>query len=230
MTNCLNKSHFDDENIMEIGIDEAGRGPLFGRVYAAAVILPKDCKTFQYTKMKDSKKFSSSKKRLEVSNYIKENSIWAISYSDELYIDKHNIRQATLKAMHNAIQNIFTSNPNIDLNKYYLLVDGNDFKPYTYVKDEILKYVPHLCIEKGDNHYASIAAASILAKVAHDQYIDELCERYPKLNEYYDLKKNKGYGTSAHIEGINKYGISDWHRKTYNRCKHAQIIPTNNLK
>ena len=120
MTNCLNKSHFDDENIMEIGIDEAGRGPLFGRVYAAAVILPKDCKTFQYTKMKDSKKFSSSKKRLEVSNYIKENSIWAISYSDELYIDKHNIRQATLKAMHNAIQNIlisYHSMPKRDLNK-----------------------------------------------------------------------------------------------------------------
>ena len=104
----------------------------------------------------------------------------------------------------------------------YLLVDGNDFKPFTYV-DNQLKYVPDICITKGDNIYCAIAAASILAKVAHDEYIDDLCNEYPKLQEYYDLHNNKGYGTAKHIAGIERYGISEWHRKTYSRCTNHHV-------
>ena len=221
MSKNLKQSYFEDDNITEIGIDEAGKGPLFGRVYSAAVILPKDSETFDYSKMKDSKKFSSEKKREEAAEYIKEHSIaWNIAYADEKYIDKNNIRQATFHAMHGAIRPLVEQRKSESL---YLLVDGNDFKPFTYF-DGKMKYIPDLCIEKGDGKVCAIAAASILAKVAHDKYISELCERYPKLDDYYSLNKNKGYGTAKHISGIEEYGISQWHRATYKRCKGKPII------
>ena len=100
-----------------------------------------------------------------------------------------------------------------------LLVDGNDFKPFVIVKNNSLEQVPHICIEGGDNKYSSIAAASILAKVARDEYIDELCNNHSYLQEKYDLHNNKGYGTKKHMDGIRQYGISEWHRKSFGICK-----------
>ena len=226
-------SHFynEDSNQYEIGIDEAGRGPMFGRVYCAAVILPKN-EDFKYEILKDSKKFSSIKKINEVAKYIKNNCLaYNISYVDENIIDKINIRNATHNAMHSAVKNIclnYNEILNFD-NKYneniYLLVDGNDFKPYTYINNQnnMLQQINHILIEGGDNKYCSIAAASILAKVARDEYIQKICNCYSKLDEYYQLEKNKGYGTVKHLEGIKKYGISPWHRKTYGCCKDAII-------
>ena len=228
--------HFynNESNQFEIGIDEAGRGPMFGRVYSAAVILPKN-EDFKYELLKDSKKFSSLKKINIVAEYIKENALaYSIQYEDEKTIDKINIRNATHCAMHKAVASVITKftekNKNL-LNyskkseNYYLLVDGNDFKSYTYLNEEnsLIEQVNHILIEGGDNKYCSIAAASILAKVERDAYIKELCDCYKKLDTYYALEKNKGYGTAKHMEGIEKFGISPWHRTTYGRCKEAII-------
>lgn len=227
----LDKIFNKDTNLLEIGVDEVGRGPMFGRVYTASVILPKN-DNFKYELMKDSKKFSSKKKINEVSKYIKDNALfWAITWCDENEIDKINIRNATQKSMHYSIQSILSKyvqvnkiKKNIDFNKeFYLLIDGNDFKPYTYLnsKTNTLDSINHVLIEGGDNKYCSIAAASILAKVERDAYIDDICDKFKKLDEYYGLKNNKGYGTKTHMEGIIKYGISPWHRKTYGICKQS---------
>ena len=104
-----------------------------------------------------------------------------------------------------------------------LLIDGNNFKPLLMVKNDELQSVPHVCIKGGDNKYTAIAAASILAKVERDLYIESLCKENPTLSEYYGLDKNKGYGTRQHLDGIRKYGISQWHRKTYGICKDYSI-------
>ena len=114
---------------------------------------------------------------------------------------------------------------NIENYNIELLVDGNYFNPVTFLNENKTKLecIPHTCVKGGDNVYSCIAAASILAKVERDKYIREMCEKYEKLIDYYDLKKNKGYGTKNHLNGIHTYGISPWHRKTYGRCKDAQI-------
>tara|TARA_B100001093_G_scaffold510086_2_gene575313 strand:+ start:1164 stop:1871 length:708 start_codon:yes stop_codon:yes gene_type:complete len=222
----LNPFYNCESELLEIGIDEAGRGPMFGRVYSAGVILPKNI-DFDFSLLKDSKKFSSEKKLIEVADYIKKKSLyWTVQYEDENVIDKINIRNATHSAMHKCIKEItnnYISEKKSFCNIFYLLVDGNDFKPYTYINNNMIEQISHILIEGGDNKYCSIAAASILAKVERDKYIKELCNCYKKLDTYYGLEKNKGYGTSKHMDGIKNYGISPWHRKTYGCCKDATI-------
>jgi ribonuclease HII len=211
----LNAFYNNDECI-EIGVDEVGRGPMFGRVYTAAVILPKDA-SFDHSKMKDSKKFHSKKKIKEVSDYIKENALaWCIEWEDEKIVDEINIRNATHSAMHKSIKTIYKDDKDT-----LLLVDGNDFKPFIIFNknNNSLEQVPHVAIEGGDNKYSSIAAASILAKVARDEYIYDLCKEYPYLQERYDIENNKGYGTKKHMEGIRMFGITEWHRKSFGICK-----------
>jgi len=223
---CLEKIFNTDNKHYEIGIDEAGRGPMFGRVYTGAVVLPKDSEDFHYEWMKDSKKFSSPKKIKEVAEYIKENAVaWSVTYEDEKSIDKINILQATFKSMHHAVHNILADGHEISC----LVVDGNNFKPYAKFDNIAMKYksVPHFCVEGGDNKYASIAAASILAKVGRDTYIEELCEQYPELVTHYNIDKNKGYGTKKHIDGIREHGITQWHRKSYGLCRNADIAVLN---
>jgi len=213
--------YYDESNVFEIGVDEAGRGPLFGRLYVAAVVLPKGS-SFQHSYMKDSKRFHSKKKIKFASDYIKTNAIaWSIQYIDADVIDEINIRQAVFRGMHAAIADILQQlNTKVGV---FLLIDGNDFKQYLlYDEDnEEMSFIPHVTIEGGDNKYTAIAAASILAKVARDEYIHDLCKQQPHLIEYYDLDKNQGYGTKKHLDGIVKYGITEWHRKTYGRCKEA---------
>ena len=204
------KTYYDSE-LLEAGIDEAGRGPMFGRVYTAAAIIPQD-DTFVRPFIKDSKKLSE-KKRKEAFEYIKENAIdWSVSWKDETYIDNRNIYNATYESMHATLDQL-------NVRPEYILVDGSDFQIYT----ENCEIIPHKCVVKGDNEYASIAAASILAKVSRDNYIDEMCDKYPLLDEYYDLRNNKGYGTKKHLDGIRDYGISPWHRKTFGLCKSSDI-------
>ena len=158
---------------------------------------------------------------MEAYNYIKENALyWQVTYNDESYIDKNNIRVSTLNSMHESIKEIIKKF-NDNISKLFILVDGNDFKPFTLLQNDIIVQIPHITVEGGDNKYCSIAAASILAKVERDLYIEELSNQYPKLDTYYDLKKNKGYGTANHINGIKKIGISPWHRNTYGLCKYA---------
>ena len=220
----------------EVGVDEAGRGPLFGRVYTGAVILPPASQAtaataFDFSLLKDSKKFSSDKKIREVADYIKEHAVaWAVSYEEAEVIDRINIRRATLQCMRNSIKTAIDGHveemeqkgrPVPTYTDYLLLIDGNDFIPmgnYNQDTDEMETYT-HVCVEGGDNTYACIAAASILAKVARDDYIEKLCDQYPVLDEMYSLRGNKGYGAKKHLDGIREHGITQWHRRTYGICK-----------
>ena len=211
----LLKSFTNDDNIIEIGVDEAGRGPLLGRVYAAAVILPNE--NFDFSMLKDSKKFSSKKKLLEVYEYIKENSLYySVNYADEETIDDINILQATIRTMHLSIKDVIKK---CNKDNYLLLIDGNYFKPVTYVKDCEFIHINHETVKGGDNLYCSIAAASIIAKVERDKYIDQLCLDNPDLISKYSINSNKGYAAKKHREGILEYGLSKFHRKTYGICK-----------
>jgi ribonuclease HII len=226
---CLLKKFYYPEGTLEIGADEAGRGPMFGRVYSGAVILPKD-DSFHHFKMKDSKKFTSKnpKKINEVAEYIKQHAIaWAVEYEDETVIDEINILQATQSAMHKAIKNVIAQlqkkqevplENNMD--NILLLIDGNYFKQLTILNKTKTKLVnvKYEMVEGGDNKYTSIAAASILAKVERDKYIEELCKENPELIEHYGIDSNKGYGSKRHMDGIKKYGITKWHRRTFCIC------------
>ena len=220
----------------EVGVDEAGRGPLFGRVYTGAVILPPadspSGTAFDFSLLKDSKKFSSDKRIREVADYIKEHAVaWAVSYEEAEVIDRINIRRATLQCMRKSIKTAIDGHveemeqkgrPVPTYTDYLLLVDGNDFIPmgrgYNEDTEEMETYT-HVCVEGGDNTYACIAAASILAKVARDDYIEKLCDQYPVLDEMYSLRGNKGYGAKKHLDGIREHGITQWHRRSYGICK-----------
>lgn len=212
------------ESVREIGVDEAGRGPMLGRVYAGAVILPKEMTRFNHALMKDSKKFTSEKKIKEAAEYIKTHSLaWAVAYADEREIERINIRNATHQAMHAAIKETLAqaiaqaiaAQAGTSAAGTLLLIDGNDFTPLILAGQTI----SHICIEGGDNTFSAIAAASILAKVARDEYITELCAIHPTLDEHYGLLKNKGYGTKKHMDGIKAHGISPFHRKSFGICR-----------
>uniref|UniRef100_A0A6C0D8J9 Ribonuclease HII n=1 Tax=viral metagenome TaxID=1070528 RepID=A0A6C0D8J9_9ZZZZ len=221
----LLKFYNENSDTIEIGVDEVGRGPLFGRVYTAAVILPKD-DSFEHSRMKDSKKFTSKQKIQQVAEYIKENAIaWSVTYKDEKTIDEINILQATQQSMHESIKDVLNKINNMSLeknaNQIHLLIDGNYFNTFTIYNQskQKLDTFNHTCIEGGDNKYSVIAAASILAKVARDSYIEELCYLNPDLIVKYKIDSNKGYGAKAHLDGIKEYGITEWHRKTFGICK-----------
>ncbi len=190
-------------DINEIGIDEAGRGPLIGRVYAGAVIWDQD-KECEF--INDSKKLTPKKRKIAL-EWIKNNiKYWGVGYADEKEIDKINILNATKLAMDRAIEDLKSKYNNGNL--CYLLIDGtgweNKFKNYKVES-----------IVKGDSLYYSIAAASIIAKEYHDAHINELITIDPTLDEKYSLSSNMGYPTKKHFNGIKKYGCSDYHRKTF---------------
>jgi ribonuclease HII len=219
-------SSFDTNNEYEIGVDEAGRGPLFGRLYVAAVILPKD--GLNNPNIKDSKKIKSKKKMAELAALIKTKArAWAVHYIEHDVIDNINIRQAVFQGMHETIKQCLNSVEDVFHSKILLIIDGNDFKPYSLYdqKEDRLMTLHHETVEQGDNMYQAIAAASILAKYSRDLYIEELCCQYPELSQRYTLDKNMGYGTRAHLDGISEHGISQWHRRTYGRCKEAKVNP-----
>jgi len=222
----LKQFYKNDFSTYEIGVDEAGRGPMFGRLYVSAVILPKYNESrpiIDFSCIKDSKKFTSKKKIREVAEFIKKNAIaWTVQYVENDIIDRINIREAVLDTMNKSIDAIIKTVPNP--NNYLLLIDGNDFRPYMICNEETMELteIPHVTIEQGDAYYMSIAAASILAKVSRDDYILELCEKYPILVERYGLNNNMGYGTKNHMDGIIQYGICQWHRRSYGICKNYQ--------
>ena len=180
-------------NHIECGTDEAGRGCLAGPVTAAAVILPPD---FSNPQLNDSKKLSHKQRQLlEVE--IKEKA-WAygIAHVSPEKIDSINILNASIEAMHKAIE-MLTVKP------AFILVDGNRFKPY--------KNIPHACMIKGDGRFLNIAAASILAKTARDDYMDNLHQEHPQ----YSWNTNKGYPTRQHRDAIRQHGPTPWHRKSF---------------
>ena len=200
---------FYEEGKVEVGIDEAGRGCLFGPVSVASVIWSQ-IEPDPTIIIRDSKKMTERQKKIAY-EYIMKNAI-SVSHkfihNDE--IDKTNILKSTIKGMHLCLDDI-TKDHKIDT----ILVDGNQFEFYSDHNDE---YINHVCVVDGDNKYKSIACASVIAKVNRDNYIKQLCEENPELKEY-DLHKNKGYGTAKHLESIKEKGITEWHRKTYGICK-----------
>ena len=224
----------NDANEYEIGIDEAGRGPMFGRLYVAGVVLPKE-ESFDISQIKDSKKYSSKKKIQEVYDYIKTHALaYHVHYAEAAHIDKINIRQAVLEGMRTCAKEIMASLSSINPsksssfhNKYFIMIDGDDFKPYTYFDENTntIQIVPHDTFVGGDRTYVNIAAASILAKVERDNYIAELCKQHPLLVERYGMDTHMGYGTKKHLDGIETHGITQYHRKTYGRCKEATLNP-----
>lgn len=179
--------------LLEAGCDEAGRGCYAGPVFAAAVILSAD---FYHPMLNDSKKLTE-KQRRELEPIIKSNAIaWAIASQTAAEIDASNILKASIKCMHLALDQL-KKRPK------FIAVDGNRFYPY--------KKIPHQTIIKGDGKYAHIAAASILAKTARDQYMEDAHLQYPK----YGWDKNKGYGTAVHRAAIEKHGLCFEHRKSF---------------
>ena len=215
----------EDPEIVEIGVDEVGRGPLFGRVYVAAAILPKHSDTYNYSLMKDSKKFTSKKKLNEAYEYILNNCCdWVVKYEDETVIDDINILQATQKAMHDCVEELIDRNK-LKPENTLLLIDGNYFKPHIgwNKEEEDFQCFEHECVKGGDNLYSNIAAASIIAKVSRDTYIEKMCDMHPELDERYLLRGNKGYAAKQHREGIMTHGISPWHRKTFGICKQHDV-------
>ncbi|WP_282113061.1 ribonuclease HII [Maribacter stanieri] len=187
------------KNINETGTDEAGRGCLAGPVTAAAIILPE---SFENTILTDSKLLSEKNRGLLEPLLKSESICYGIAHIQHDVIDDINILNASILAMHQAIDSL-SKTPN------YIIVDGNRFKPY--------KDIPHSCIIKGDSKYLSIAAASVLAKTARDAYMLKLHEEYPM----YNWKKNKGYPTKEHRAAIKKYGPTKYHRMSF------KLLPDN---
>lgn len=186
---------------VEAGCDEAGRGCLAGSVYAAAVILPED---YQNELLNDSKQLTE-KKRYELREIIERDAVaWAVGIVTPEEIDKVNILNASILAMHRALDQL-------KVRPEAIIVDGNRFKPY--------QKLPHTTIVKGDGKYLSIAAASILAKTYRDDYMNQLAEEYPQ----YDWRSNKGYPTKKHREAIKQFGITPYHRKSYNLLGDGQL-------
>ena len=195
LKNCYN------EGKIEAGCDEAGRGCLAGSVYAAAVIFPAD---YQNEELNDSKQLTD-KKRHQLREIIERDALaWAVGVVTPEEIDKINILNASILAMHRALDQL-TVRPEA------IIVDGNRFKQYGKI--------PHTCIVKGGAKYLSIAAASILAKTYRDDYMDGLAEEYPQ----YDWKSNKGYPTKKHREAIRQYGVTPYHRMSYNLLGDGQL-------
>ena len=180
--------------MIEAGCDEAGRGCLAGSVYAAAVILPPD---YQNPDLNDSKKLTD-KKRKALREQIERDAVaWAVGIVTPDEIDKINILNASILAMHRALDQL-------KVRPGAVIVDGNRFKPY--------QDLPYTTIVKGDGKYLAIAAASILAKTYRDDNMDALAEEYPQ----YDWKSNKGYPTKKHRAAIKEFGVTPYHRMSYN--------------
>ena len=193
-------SHYYEGKI-EAGCDEAGRGCLAGSVYAAAVILPDG---YQNELLNDSKQLSE-KKRYQLREIIERDAVaWAVGIVTPDEIDQINILNASILAMHRALDQL-------KVRPEAIIVDGNRFKPY--------QDLPHTTIVKGDGKYLAIAAASILAKTYRDDYMNQLAEEYPQ----YDWLSNKGYPTKKHREAIKQFGITPYHRKSYNLLGDGQL-------
>jgi ribonuclease HII len=205
------KRQWIDDGLVEVGLDEVGRGSLWGRLYVGAVIMsPEDEAYFDngaaLRQIKDSKKLTP-RKRAILADYIKENAIeTVVSWSEPEEIDSVNILRANMAAMHRALANL-------QIPFQRILVDGDKWVPYTDpVSNET---VPAITIVKGDSVSLTIAAASILAKEAHDEWVRNMITAEPALNDRYNLGSNMGYGTAAHMTGLSKWGAHPLHRRSF---------------
>jgi ribonuclease HII len=194
-------SNYLHEDLIEAGCDEAGRGPLAGPVYAAAVILPKD---FYHPLLNDSKKMTEKARETLRPIIEREALAWAVVEVSADEIDAINILNASITGMQRAVRKL-------SIRPDFLLIDGNRFKP--------CDGIPHQCVVKGDATYASIAAASVLAKTYRDEHMRKLAEEYPQ----YGWDRNMGYPTKEHIDAIIAHGYTPQHRKSFHV---KQLEPT----
>ena len=201
--------------LWEIGVDEAGRGPLLGRLYAAAVVLPREPRAdADYSYIRDSKRFSSRAALRAAAAQVRAQAVvWSVQFVEAEEVDRINIRQAVLQAMRAAIVECQDQCQGQGQGQCLALVDGNDSP------DPEGRLASVLTVVGGDNRYASIAAASILAKDARDEYVLGLCALRPELAERYSLHTNFGYPTRAHLQGIATWGLCDLHRRSYRPCR-----------
>ncbi len=211
---------FQTDDAIEVGIDEAGRGCLFGRLYVGAVVFPKDMEDFfdhgaALQTIRDSKTLSERKRNI-LYDYIQEAAIdKAVAYVESTDVDTYNVLQADLRCMHQALDALTVPVDRI-------LVDGDHWKPWKRDGKDVEAHT----IVDGDASYLSIAAAGILAKVSRDRWIAEVCAEHPEWNDRYGLLKNKGYGTVAHMRGIQEHGVVEQHRRSYAPVARALGLPT----
>lgn len=201
MQNKPNLLNFLHSDLIEAGCDEAGRGPLAGPVFAAAVILPKD---FYHPLLNDSKKMTEKARETLRPLIEKEALAWAVEEVSAEEIDLINILNASITGMQRAVRRL-------KIKPEYLLIDGNKFKPFDDYK--------YQCVVKGDGKFASIAAASVLAKTYRDEYMRKLAQEYPQ----YGWERNMGYPTKEHVDAIIKHGYTAHHRKSFHL---KQLEPT----
>ena len=203
---------FYKEGVIEAGCDEAGRGCLAGPVFAAAVVLPSD---FKNEMLNDSKQLTEKKRYLLREVIEREALAWAVGIVDNKEIDKINILNASILAMHRALDQLTVRPENI-------IVDGNRWKPYQEptANDNEPKVVPATTIVKGDGKYLSIAAASILAKTYRDDFMLRIHEEFPQ----YHWDRNKGYPAKVHREAIRQYGTTPYHRMSFNLLGDTQQL------
>jgi ribonuclease HII len=198
---------------VEIGLDEAGRGPCFGRLYTAAVIWPRDIDSKAAPLIRDSKTLKPTQIE-EAFEFVKQHALeWHYTYADREEVEQYGPLKADMRSLHRCLD-LFTTEFN------FILMDGNYFKPDYTLNGSTIE---HQTVVSGDANYLSIAAASIVAKYHRDLYILDLCKQYPVLDTRYDLGKNKGYLTPKHKSGIEEHGISEFHRRSYKCCKDRHI-------
>jgi ribonuclease HII len=197
----LGSRYFQEKGLVEAGCDEAGRGCLAGSVYAAAVIFPED---YQNEELNDSKQLTAKQRKKLREMIERDATAWAVGVVTPEEIDKINILNASILAMHRALDQL-------KVRPEAVIVDGNRFKPWQNVR--------YATIVKGDGKYLSIAAASILAKTYRDDYMEALAEEFPQ----YDWMSNKGYPTKKHSDAIRQYGITPYHRKSFNMLGDGQL-------
>ena len=205
------------EDILEIGIDEAGRGCLAGPVVAAAVCMPTNfddcCDKELLSLIKDSKKMTPQNRKI-CKEFIETYAIdYGVGVAENTEIDSINILNATHIAMHRSISNL-------NITPELIHVDGNSFKDYYDDHDELIDYQ---CVVGGDDTYLNIACASIIAKETHDEIIRNMVSTNPLLDERYDWNSNVCYGTQKHRDGIEKWGISSFHRKSFGICQNKEV-------
>lgn len=215
------KLQFANDDFVEVGLDEAGRGCLFGRLYVGAVVFAKDEDAFfdQGVTLKtiQDSKVLSPRKRAILFDYIQECALdKAIAYAEVPEIDEYNILATDMRTMHRALDSLMVPVDRI-------LVDGDVWKPWKNSDGKTVE--SHVCVD-GDAEYLSIAAAGILAKVARDRWVEEMVIQHPEWDTKYGLLSNKGYGTASHMKGLSEHGVTDEHRRSYAPVRKALGLPT----
>ena len=205
------KLRFTDDDLIEAGVDETGRGCLFGRMYVGAVVLPSDMDCFfdngdAINEIKDSKKLSERQRNI-MYDYVKECAIdYSVQWCSNKQIDEQNVLQADLNTMHKALDSLIVPVQRV-------LVDGNSWSPWPKNPEAEIQ-----TIIGGDSKFLAIACASILAKVERDRWIENICDEHPEWDRMYGLRSNKGYGTKKHMDAIKANGITPLHRTSFSPC------------